>query len=175
MARTKKKVKYNEGDWFAVPLTNGHFGVGLIARVDRKMHEIIGYFFGDVYADIPVLRKHLTYSPGDAVLIQWVVDRGIVEGLWPIILTGQGINKQKWIVPVFGQPDYGRPPMGYWIRYDNENPSSVQPIERRYVLWNEVCHLPSNGLAGHIALERKLSHLLLEGPIPPWNFPSSGG
>ena len=34
-----------EGQWFAVPLDDGRFGTGLVAR-DSKTGVLLGYFFG---------------------------------------------------------------------------------------------------------------------------------
>ncbi len=161
MPRSGKKLKYNEGDWFAVPLTNKQFALGLVARVDRNMHEILGYFFGEVFVAVPVLEQEPTYSPADAVLMGWVGERGIVYGTWPLVLRGHSIDKQKWPVPVFAQRDMVHPEMGTWLRYDNDQPSSMAPVEGQYVPWSEIAHLPKDGLYGHIALELRLSLILL--------------
>jgi hypothetical protein len=40
-----ENIKYREGDWFAVPLRNGGFAVGLVARANPKA-ALLGYFFG---------------------------------------------------------------------------------------------------------------------------------
>ena len=37
-------VRYREGDWFAVPLRDGGFGVGVIARANPKA-ALLGYFW----------------------------------------------------------------------------------------------------------------------------------
>lgn len=161
MPRSRVKLKYSEGDWFAVPLTNTQFAVGLVARADRHMHEILGYFFGDVFAAVPVLSKEPAYSPADAVLVGWVGERGIVYGTWPFVLKGCGIDKQTWRVPVFAQRDVVHPDMGTWLRYDNVQPSSMNPVEGQYVPWSEIAHFPKDGLYGHIALELRLSQILL--------------
>ncbi len=31
------KQKYEEGDWFAVPLRNGGYALGVVARLDGKV------------------------------------------------------------------------------------------------------------------------------------------
>ena len=48
------KASYREGDWFAVPLRDGGYAAGLIARANPK-GVLLGYFFGN----IPFIRQYL--------------------------------------------------------------------------------------------------------------------
>lgn len=46
-------IKYSEGQWFAIPLNNGGYALGIIVRGSYKTKGGLGYFFGPRYEDIP--------------------------------------------------------------------------------------------------------------------------
>jgi Immunity protein 26 len=94
------KVKYLEGDWFAVPLLDGGFGVGVIARANPKA-ALLDYFFGLPRAEIPTLSDVADLKPGDAVLIRKFGHLGIVQGRWPLMGRIDGWDRQEWPTPVF--------------------------------------------------------------------------
>ena len=48
----KEKRRYEEGDWFAVPLQNGGYSLGLVARADGE-GGVLGYFFGPRREQLP--------------------------------------------------------------------------------------------------------------------------
>ncbi len=89
-------VPYIEGDWFAVPLRGGGYAVGLIARLDPKIHSILGYFFGPRRTDIPKISSAHGYTPEDAVLICICGDLGLVQREWSIIGHQQPWNRTVW-------------------------------------------------------------------------------
>src|ERR1700729_2790067 len=94
------KVKYREGDWFAVPLLDGGFGVGVIARANPKA-ALLGYFFGPVRSAVPTLNDVADLKPADAVLIRKFGHLGIVQGRWPLIGRIDGWDRREWPTPVF--------------------------------------------------------------------------
>jgi hypothetical protein len=52
------QANYNEGDWFAVPLREGGFAIGVIARVmPRKEGVVLGYFFGPRRNAVPTVEE----------------------------------------------------------------------------------------------------------------------
>jgi hypothetical protein len=73
------KVQYREGDWFAVPLRGGGFGLGLIARANPG-GVLLGYFFGPLRSEVPKLEDVASLRPGDAVLVRKFGHLGIVGG-----------------------------------------------------------------------------------------------
>ncbi len=62
------KQKYGEGDWFAVPLRNGGYALGVVARRDGR-GGIIGYFFGQKYSAPPSLDEVTSKTATDAILV----------------------------------------------------------------------------------------------------------
>jgi Immunity protein 26 len=73
------KVNYREGDWFAVPLRNGGFAVGVIARANPRGVSL-GYFFGPPRSDVPRLDEVADLRSGDAVLVRKFGHLGILNG-----------------------------------------------------------------------------------------------
>lgn len=61
------KVNYREGDWFALPLREGGFAVGVIARANPEA-ALLGYFFGPRRGEVPSLGELSDLRAGDAVL-----------------------------------------------------------------------------------------------------------
>src|SRR5213592_3499242 len=47
-----RKLPYREGDVFAVPLQDGAYGIGVVARMDRE-GAVLGYFFDRRYESVP--------------------------------------------------------------------------------------------------------------------------
>lgn len=94
------KVSYREGDWVAVPLRDGGYAVGLIARANPK-GALLGYFFGPRRSRIPRLHDVSGLRPGDAVLVRTFGHLGIVHGTWPLLGRLDGWERQDWPTPVF--------------------------------------------------------------------------
>ena len=94
------KVKYREGDWFAVPLRDGGYAVGLIARANIQ-GVLLGYFFGPQRSTVPRVEEVGNLRPEDAVLTRIFGDLGIRTGKWPLLGRLDGWNRQDWPTPVF--------------------------------------------------------------------------
>jgi hypothetical protein len=58
-----------EGDWFATPLSDRDYAVGLIARGNPPCVPR-GDFFGPQRRDIPTLDEVASLRPSDAVLVR---------------------------------------------------------------------------------------------------------
>lgn len=65
----KKKLPYAEGDWFGVPLKNGGYAVGIIARSRRSGKALFSYFFGPRHWELPSMNDIRGLTPADAILI----------------------------------------------------------------------------------------------------------
>ncbi len=63
-----KKLPYREGDWFAVPLQDGDYAVGLVARCPRGGKVFLGYFFGPRRKRMPNLKDLQGLTAEDALL-----------------------------------------------------------------------------------------------------------
>ena len=101
---------YEEGDWFAVPLRDGGFGVGVAARSDRS-GVVVGYFFAPRRSKVPGLDEVSDLSPDEALLVRMFGDLSLVSGEWPVIGRSDSWDRGDWPLPVFGRREdlTGRP------------------------------------------------------------------
>ena len=153
----KKRVKYGEGQWFAVPLTGNRYALGVIVRGSYRKHGGLGYFFGPPRAEVPNDQATWLLSPRDAVMIGWFGDLGIVEGRWPLVASTRPFRREDWPIPRFGNPDTAT--HGWLTEYAQHSDSSDQPIRREYVRIAELSALPEDGVWGYLAVENWLSSL----------------
>jgi len=79
------ELPYREGSWFAVPLRQGGFGLGLVARATEEGKVIVCYFFGPRRETVPVLADARHAKASDAVRVARVGDLFLLRGQWPII------------------------------------------------------------------------------------------
>lgn len=94
------RAHYREGDWFAVPLPEGGFAVGLVARANPG-GVLLGYFFGPKRSDVPLLSQLAALRPGDAVLVAGFGHLGLQQGVWPILGRLETWDRRDWPMPVF--------------------------------------------------------------------------
>jgi hypothetical protein len=149
---------YNEGDWFAVPLRDGGFAVGIIARaMPRKEGVLLGYFFGPRRDELPTLEELSSLSASDAVMVKTFGDLGIIRGEWPLLGRLDGWDRAAWPTPEFGRFEEltGR---AFKVVYDDNDPNRVIREER--VEPSELHVLPKDGLSGAGFVETRLTRLL---------------
>lgn len=89
-----------EGDWFAVPLREGSFAVGVVARANPKA-ALLGYFFGPRRSETPELEEVANLKPEDAVLVGTFGHLGLTQGKWPILGQLDGWDRWTWPMPAF--------------------------------------------------------------------------
>lgn len=156
----KKHIKYNEGQWFAVSLTNGGYALGIIVRGSYKARGGLGYFFGPRRQEAPHEDATWSLQPRDAVLITWFGDLHIIEGKWPLIASARPFRREEWPVPVFGNIDLGDPNRGWLIEYDQQASGYMETKRATRVRAEEVAGLPEAVLSGAGAVEIVLTRLL---------------
>lgn len=150
------KVKYREGDWFAVPLLDRGYGTGLIARANPQ-GVLLGYFFGPPRPQIPELAEVTGLRPADAVLVGKFGHLGITQGKWPLLGQADGWDRRQWPTPVFIRYEEltGR---SFHVFYDDDDPSRLLRKER--IAPGEAEQAPRDGLMGAGFAENMLSRLL---------------
>lgn len=149
---------YSEGDWFAVPLRDGGFAVGVIARaMPRKEGVLLGYFFGPRRYEIPTHEDLSGLSASDAVMVEMFGDLGIIRGEWPLLGRINGWDRTAWPTPEFGRFEEltGR---AFKVTYDDDNPNRV--VREEQVDPGGLVGLPGDGLSGAGAVERTLTRML---------------
>jgi hypothetical protein len=150
------KVSYREGDWFAVPLRDGGFAVGVIARANPG-GVLLGYFFGPPRPEIPELQDVACLRPGDAVLVRKFGHLGIVQGKWPLLGRMDGWGRRDWPTPVFVRYEQltGR---SFRVFYDDDDPNRVLREEK--IAPGEEEQGPKDGLMGAGFAEAALTQIL---------------
>lgn len=99
------KVEYTSGTWFAVPLRDDGFAVGLVARATPEGPAILAYFFGPRLESIPSLVEVSELKATSAVKIARVSDLHLIDGRWPTIGQSVGFRKNEWPFPKFVRSD----------------------------------------------------------------------
>lgn len=153
----RRKRRYAEGDWFAIPLRESGYVLGHITRVSPSSDIVLGYFFRPWLDHVPVVTACPLFTASDALLIRLFGDRGLQRQEWPIIFRDPTWTRHDWPLPWFVRRDLitGIPRLIAYedadIRYEQQDvPVTNQAIET----------LPSDGLSGHIALQYHLTNLL---------------
>ena len=152
-----RNLPYSEGDWFAVPLRTGGFGVGLIARARRRGKILLGYFFGPRRAAVPDLSDVAKLSARDALRALRFGDLGLIQREWPIIGKSDYWRREDWPMPEFVRTEElsGR----MWrVNYSDIDPSEV--IAENRILDDGGQRLEQDSLYGYGAIELLLTHLL---------------
>jgi hypothetical protein len=150
------KVRYCEGDWFAVPLRDGGFAVGLIARTNPG-GVLLGYFFGPLRSNAPKLEDVAGLSPGDAVLVRKFGHLGIIQGRWSRLGRLHDWDRRDWPTPAFVRYEEltGR---SFWVFYDDNDPNRL--LREEQVARGEAEQAPKDGLMGANFAENVLTRLL---------------
>lgn len=148
------KQKKIEGSIFLVPLLNGGYTLGLVAR--HYKHGTLFYFFKEKYATkiekIPIeaIRK-------DNIL--WVKQGGdgaFIKHTWPILGVLPKWDKDEWPIPVFKTKDILK---GFPIAVFLDE--RLEEIDRKRITEKEAKQIKwKNGIAGTGYIEEELSELL---------------
>lgn len=152
------KLPYREGTWFAVPLRDGGFAVGVVARATAKGKVILCYFFGPRRASVPKLTEVESLQRSNAVRAWRVGDLSLVEGDWPIIGQSESWRRSDWPMPVFIRRDPLRP-KAWRVYYSDDDPSKLAGEEPESV---ERRDIEENGLFGAAAAEIRLTSILAQ-------------
>jgi hypothetical protein len=161
----KRAVRYNEGQWFAVPLVGGGYVLGIIVRGTYKTKGGLGYFFAPRYAEVPDGRETQGKAPSDAILKAWFGDLGIIEGRWPLVNSVSEFDRSDWPVPTFRRLDPINPSVGWLVEYDDDiNGLLEAPVRESVHAAQELSDLPKDGVFGARALEVALTRLLSSTP-----------
>lgn len=145
----------HEGDWFTVPLRNGGYALGVVAR-KGKGGVLVGYFFGPRREAVPTLEDAEHLAPNEAVLVEHFGDLSLRDRSWPLLGPLKSWRREAWPIPNFTRVE----PLGgrAWIVIYGDDP--------RTALREEPCSkeaaskLRPDGLAGAGAVEIQMTQLL---------------
>jgi Immunity protein 26 len=155
-----KELPYREGDVFAVPLRNGGFSLGVVARSSKQGQVLLGYFFGEKFASVPGASDLPKLLPENALKVVKFGDLSLMSGNWPIIAHLQHWHRDDWPMPKFIRRD----PLtkrARLVSYADEDPN--QPIGEEADEFESVGY-EEDTLLGAGFVELLLTRLL--GPSP---------
>jgi hypothetical protein len=153
----RRKLPYKEGDWFAVPLRDGGYTLGRVARMDGR-GGIIGYFFGPRHEQLPTPADVEGKEPSQAIWIANLGDLGFLEGTWHVISTSGPWRREQWPMPLFKREDLTNPRRAWRVQYSESN--FHRPVSEEAVTPDEVRDLPEDAVEGSGSVERWLTHVL---------------
>src|SRR5581483_1548454 len=138
------KRPYSEGTLFLVPLRQGGYARGVVARADPEGKILLGYFFGPrLKSNVAVTMNDL--DPNNAVICVRFGALGLQNGEWQILGNISNWKRSEWPMPDFTRRD----PMGKMkprlVHYSDDNPSR---IEREYAIDAES-GLETDSLSGY--------------------------
>lgn len=79
-----RRLPYQEGDWFAVPLLTDGYAVGVVARMNGQ-GQVLGYFFAPKFEAVPSIEVTDDWFARDTIFIRAFGDRSLSESKWPIL------------------------------------------------------------------------------------------
>lgn len=148
------RKKYPEGTVFSVPLRDGGFARGVVARVNVKLACVFGYFFGPKLPE-PILGDLDQLKPNLAIAKLVCGDLGIINGEWELLGPLPGWERDEW-----GMPDFvRRDPIckrAWRVRYSDIDPTLI--VEEEPVSFDT--DLQNNWSWGYGAVELELTDLL---------------
>ena len=151
--------QFGEGDWFAVPLRQGGYAVGLLSRVNPR-GVLAGYFFGPARLNVPTLVDVGGLTTADAVLVGRFGHLGLIQGKWPLLGRLPDWDRSKWPMPTFLRYEElcGRT---FRVFYDDDDPNRV--LREEQVIPGPSEQGPKDGLMGVGFVERALTRLASSG------------
>lgn len=149
------KLPYSEGSVFLVPLKDGGYARGVVARISPDGKVLLGYFFGPrLVSNTAVAMNDLRST--DARLRIRFGDLGLINGAWVVCGEIPNWNRSEWPFPDFLRRD----PLGklkpVQVRYFDMDPLRVE--SERFV--DDDPGLATNSLYGYEAVEIELNKLL---------------
>lgn len=147
---------YQEGDWFAVPLPGGGYGLGLVVRASPT-GVLVGYFFGPRLLELPRIEDVDGLTPGQAALVRKFGDLGLRQGKWPIIGRSGRWERSDWPMPAFVRREEftGRV---FKVYYDERDPNRF--VGEEEVSPEHASDMNPDGLMGAGFAERLLARTL---------------
>jgi hypothetical protein len=147
------KLPYSEGTVFLVPLKDGGFARGVVARSGPKGKILFGYFFGPRLASTDNVQLD-DLRPSGAILRLMFGDAGLRTKEWPIVGAVREWDRSEWPMPDFVRRAPGIRP--FLVRYCDTDPTLV---EADYPIHDDA-GMPTDSLSGDVAVGIKLAMVL---------------
>lgn len=152
------KLPYCEGTWFGVPLRQGGFAVGVVARATTEGKVILCYFFGPRLTVVPELAELDRLRPHEAVRVVRVGDLSLIRGEWPIIGKTISWKRSDWPMPPFvRRSELSR--KAWRVQYSDADPNAIDHEEPEQY----ESTLERDAVLGSGAAELVLTKVLMSG------------
>lgn len=152
----KQKYHYDVGSIFCVPLREGGYAIGIVARCDHK-GLVFGYFFGPRLKTIPESVEWRDLKAGEAVLIGQFGDIGLKNGDWKLVGSIEQWSPEAWPMPAFCSAHEDENMVTITLYDDSTlDTKSVNTVPRS----EETARLPVDRVMGYGAVEIRLTRLL---------------
>lgn len=122
------RLPYREGDVFAVPLLDGGFALGVVARVGPNGPIPLGYFFGPKIQQVPS-SEAIALNPAEALRIWRFGDLHLMDGRWPVVSRVKDWRREDWPMPKFIREEPIRG-MTWLVTYSDSDPGVGVSNER---------------------------------------------
>jgi len=153
---TMSGATYREGDWFTVPLRDGTFASGCLARTSRR-GVLFGYFFGPKRAEPANINELERLAPTDASLLCMFGHLALKTGKWPVIGQRGCWNRAEWPIPLLARHEEFSE-RAFLERYNDNDPSQL--MEETAVTTERAEGVPASALFGAGAVEIELTEKL---------------
>ena len=152
----KHRINYTEGTCFHVPLREGGFARGLVARFNGS-GQVFAYFFGP-RLNAPI-GGFAGVNPQSAVLVGLCGDLGLLSGEWPINETLENWDRVDWPLPPLFRADEAA--KRAWLSYYDQDTLDLVREEPANIE-QRSCY-PYDRLMGSGSVEIRLTKLLSGG------------
>jgi Immunity protein 26 len=153
----KKQFNYTEGTCFLVPLREGGYARGVVARMNGN-GIVFGYFFGPKLEKKEDGRIDSTLRPTNAIVSSKFGGLGLLKGEWPVIGKIEPWIRADWPLPPLFRADE-RAQIGFISHYDDNSLRCVR--EEKIKLGKiDTSKFPEDSLWGYGAAEIHLTKLI---------------
>lgn len=150
------KPSYREGSWFAVPLLDGGYAWGMVARLAPASRIMLAYLFGPRLPQLLSLDQLDLFAPEQAVRVLRVGDMALASGHWPVLGASQQWQAVRWPVPQFLRRAHSLQ-RAWRVTYADADPSRT---EREEAVPYDTPGLEADSLYGYGSVELLLTRLL---------------
>ncbi|MYM40821.1 Imm26 family immunity protein [Duganella qianjiadongensis] len=154
------KPSYREGSWFAVPLLDGGYAWGLVARLAPASKIMLAYLFGPRMGQLLPVDQLERLTPQQALRILRVGDMALASGHWPVLGDSPDWQAARWPVPQFLRRAE-KLQRAWRVSYTDADPSRA---EREEAVAYDTPGLETDSLFGYGSVELLLTRLLGETP-----------
>jgi len=160
---TKYPINYSLGTVFCVPLNNGEYARGIVARMDGQ-GMIFGYFWGPRLKTIPGELDESDLKIDTAILAGIFSGMGLSLEEWPQLGSVKSFRREDWPMPILinTEDDSDRVEL---VEYDED---TLEEKTSNLSTRNEVDieAYPEDGLMGSGYVENMLTQIL-DSAAPP--------